>query len=474
MKDEGKTNPEAGRDVLESMFAASQGAARFELGLQLAERRLLKADFPGALSVIEEIQDLAPDEWRAALLSQKLGRINLRLSRYDQAYHHLGQALSRLGSNPDCLELFMVYHDLAWMFYRQGQLGKARSYLEGAGLVVDLRSDREPGIEAARADLLHVSALVEAASANHDLALNLLDEERQIRQRLGDRSRLAAVYNKISGVHQAKGDMVRALRFQEQTLEMARECGDRFREAVSLKNLGEIRHSLGDLDRSGECFRRSHELSQEIGNRLGLAFARAGLGRLHTSRGEYAQAEEHLLAALETSRQVKSRERESSVLADLAELYCEWDRQDLAARHLEAAEVLNDERDQFLSARHQIVAAKVLCRGGKAQAATPAAGLSTSAQALSQARIILEGLVAHPIMIDDEESLSATELEIEANLLLSQVLARLGFRGRAQTAAAKAQSLTAAFSYNFSPEMKERYFAKPEVMKVFKWQRELG
>lgn len=467
-------NSEAGADALEVMFASSQGSARFELGLQLADRLISKSDYAAALSAIEEIQGLAPDEGRAALLSQKLGRVNLRLSRYDQAYHHLGQALSKLGANPDCLELFMVYHDLAWMFYRQGQLSKARSYLEGAELVVDLRSDREPGIEAARADLLHVSALIEAASANHDMALNLLEDERQIRRRLGDRARLAAVYNKISGVHQAKGDMVRALRFQEQTLEMARDCGDRFREAVSYKNLGEIHHSLGETDKAGEFFRRSLELSGEIGNRLGLAFARAGLGRLHTSRGEYALAEEHLLAALEVSRQVKSRERESSVMADLAELYCEWGKQDLADKQLAAAEVLNNERDQFLSARHQIVVAKVLSRGGKAQTASSAACLSSSAQALSQARIILEGIVSQPVMIDDEESLSCTELEIEANLMLSQVLARLGFRGRAQAAAAKAQALTAAFSYNFDARAKEVYFAKPEVRRVFEWQRELG
>lgn len=456
-----KEKPRASADALEEMFAASQGAARFELGLQLADRLLMRSDFVRALAVVEGIQDLSPDEARSALISQKLGRIFLRLSRYDQAYHHLGQALSRLGSNPDSLELFMVYHDLAWMFYRQGQLAKARSYLEGAELVVDLRTDSEPGIEAARADLLHVSALIEAASANHDLALTLLEDERQIRQRLGDRSRLAAVYNKISGVHQAKGDMVRALRYQERALQMAVDCGDRFREAVSYKNLGEIHHSLGDQDKSGDYFRKSLELSRQIGNRLGGAFARAGLGRLHTSRGEHQEAEEDLLAALEISRQVKSRDRESSVLADLAELYCQSGRIDLATRQLDAAEALNNERDQFLSARHQIVAAKVL-------------GLAGKAQTLSQARIILEGLVSQPIMIDDEESLSATELEIEANLVLSQVLARLGLRGRAQTAAAKAQALTAAFSYNFSEEMKDRYFAKPEVRRVFEWQRELG
>lgn len=448
-------------EALEAMFASSQGSARFELGLQLADRLILRSDYPRALKVVESIHELAPDESRAALVSQKLGRIFLRLSRYDQAYHHLGQALARLGSNPESLELFQVYHDLAWMFYRQGQLVKARNYLEGAELVLDLRSDREPGIEAARADLLHVSALIEAASANHDLALTLLEDERQIRQRLGDRSRLAAVYNKISGVHQARGDMVRARRYQEQALDMAVECGDLFREAVSFKNLGEIYHSLGDLEKSEECFLKSLALSEQVGNRLGGAFARAGLGRILTSRGRYPEAEEHLLAALEITRQVKSRERESSVLSDLAELYCEWGRIELATQQLDAAEVLNNEREQFLSARHQIVAAKVLFRAGKAQT-------------LSQARIILEGLVSHPIMIDDEESLSSTELEIEANLLLSQVLAKLGFRGRAQTAAAKAQALIAEFSYSFDAKMKEIYFAKPEVRRVFEWQKELG
>ncbi len=453
--------PSADISALEQMYHSSQGSARMDLGLQLADRLISQADYSCAQTILSQIQPLAADPKNAALISLRLGRIHLRLSRYDQAYFYLGQALSQLADQPGSPELFMVYHDLAWMFYRQGQASKARSYLEGAELVLDMRSDREPGMEEARADLLHVSALIEAASGNHDLALTLLEDERQLRQRLGVPSRLSSVYNKIGGLYQAKGDMVKAQSFLNQALEIARDSGDRFREAVALKNLGEVFHSLGWLERSEECYQKSLDICAEVGNRLGLALAQAGLGRLHTSRRHFPQAEEHLLNALEVARQVKSLEREASIMADLAELYCLWGRLDLASRQLEAAEEINDQRDQFLSARHQIVVAKVLSRSGRAQN-------------LSQARVILEGLVTHPIMIDDEESYSAVELEIEANLLLSQVLAKLGFRGRAQTLAAKAQALVATFSGHFDADTKERFFARPEIAGVFAWQRELG
>lgn len=448
-------------EALERMFLSSQGSARLDLALQIADWYIARSRYQEALSFLEAVSELAQELGRLSLLNQKLGRIHLRLSRYDQAYHYLGQALTQLGQSPDRLELFMVYHDLAWLFYRQGQLVKARSHLEGAELAIDLRSEKEPGIEAARADLLHVSALIEAASANHDLALNLLEDEKQIRQRLGDDSGLSAVYNKISSVYQAKGDIIKARVFQEQALKLAKSCGDLFRVAVSEKNLGEINHSLGFLDRAEDCYQRSLEISLEIGNRLGEVFAHAGLGRILTSRARYPQAEESLLRALEISREIGGLEQETSTLVDLADLYCCWNKLGLAEKYIEEAESLNNERDHFLPARHQIVAARVLFKSGRAQQ-------------LSQARLILEGLVAHPLLVDDEESLSATELEIQAHLILSQTLAKLGFRSRAQTAAAKSLALIASFSYGFDEETKEAFFSKPEIGRAFAWQKELG
>jgi tetratricopeptide (TPR) repeat protein len=460
MAEDKDTSPELA--ALSQEFAqAAEPAAKFRLGIALIDHLLRLGQYQQALESMAEVQALAQDGEQVARCMQKLGRIYLRLSQYDKAFYHLGEALVQLGSHPDSLELFMVYHDLAWMFYRQGYITKSRSYAEGAQLVISLRPSEDAEVEQARAEFLHLSALIEAASGNHDLALDLLNDEKEVHQRQGNQNRLSAVYNKISSVYQAKGDLMKALRYQEQTMEIAQATGNVFRISVSNKNLAEIYFSLGDLERSEACCRRSMELSQQIGNQIGNVFGCAGLGRVFHSRGDFQQAEASYLEALRVARNIKARDRESSILADLAELYCDWGRLDQASQHLDAAEEINNERDQFLSVRHQIITGRLLF-------------LRDEPQFLGQARAILEAIVSQPLMIDDEESLSAPELEIEANHLLSRVYAKLGMKSKAQSYAAKAQVLTASFSYHFGPEAKERYYAKPEVEKLFEWQKELG
>ncbi|HTY07764.1 MAG TPA: tetratricopeptide repeat protein, partial [Candidatus Edwardsbacteria bacterium] len=344
-----------------------------------------------------------------------------------------------------------VYHDLAWMSYRQGYLEKSRGYCEGAQLVIKSMSQKSgPAVEQARADLAHLMALIDASSGQLESALANLENERQLRLRFDDPVRMSALYNKISSVLQAMGRIKQALDFQRQTMELAQRSNDLFRQAVSHKNFGELYCSLGDLDRALDHYRRALDLSQAVDNQLGIIFANAGIGRIFAARGNRARAEQHLQDALKLARRIKNREQEGSVLIDLAELANADRRPAEAARFLEAARTLENELDQPLSPRFQISAARQYLAGN-------------DPDGLVSARSLMEQLLAEPIVINDEEHASIPELEIEACVLLGRALQQLGRRDLAGPVLQRAADAVDAFARDLDQPDRATFLARDVV-----------
>ena len=458
--------PDSNHDIADRALAAAQasfdqaqGHAKFARGLALCQLLIDKGSLAQALAVLSAIQPLTASDFERAQVLQRQGLIHLRQSQYDKAYYFLGEAMVKLGTHPDSLELYNVYHDLAWMSYRQGYMEKARNYCEGAQLVIkSMQQKSGPAAEQARADLCHLIALIEAASGQFDAALVQLENERQLRLRHDDPVRMASLYNKMGSVLQAMGRMKQALDYQRQTMDQAQRGNDLFRQAVSHKNLGEIYCSIGDLDRALDHYRQSLEQSQTVGNQLGVLFATAGIGRILAAQGGYATAELQLQDALKLARRIKNREQECSVLLDLAELATAAQRPADAARYREAARTLENELDQPLSPRHVISAARQCLAG-------------SDPDGLLSARSLLEELLLAPIVINDEEHISIPELEIEACCLLARALRQLGRADLAAPVLQRAVAAIDAFTRDLEQRDRAAFLARPVVAEAFSLAR---
>ncbi|MDI6740838.1 MAG: tetratricopeptide repeat protein [Candidatus Edwardsbacteria bacterium] len=443
-------------------FEGSPDHAKFGPGIVLSGLLAEKGHYAEALAVLSRLQPLAEKDFEKAQILQKQGWIHLRQSQYDKAYYFLGEAMVKLGTHPDSLELFTVYHDLAWMSYRQGYLEKARNYSEGAPLVIRSMSQKSgPRVDEAKADLCHLMAMIEAASGEFDAALSHLENERQIRLGQDNPGKLAALYNKMSSVLQAKGDMKGALDFQFQTMDLAKLYDDLFHQAVSSKNLGEIYASLGNYDASLKYYQQSLELSQAVGNQLGAVFAKAGIGRILEARGNFPKAGEHLQEALNLARRIKSRERDYSLLVDLAELYVAWGKPPEAAKCLEAAQTLENELNEPISPRHVIVIAKHCW-------------LSGQTAELARARRLLEELLSRPVVINDEEHASIPELEIEADALLARILFKQGDRDQAAAVLQRAVAVIDGFVRDLDERDRGRVLTRPAIREVFSLNARAG
>ncbi|HTY08541.1 MAG TPA: tetratricopeptide repeat protein, partial [Candidatus Edwardsbacteria bacterium] len=366
----------------------------------------------------------------------------------------------KLGTHPDSLELYHVYHDLAWMSYRQGYLEKSRGYCEGAQLVIKSMPRKSgPAVEQARADLAHLMALIDASSGQLESALANLENERQLRLRFDDPVRMSACYNKISSVLQAMGRIKQAFDYQRMTMDLALLTNDLFRQAVSHKNFGELYAIIGNHDRALEHYRRALDLSQAVDNQLGIIFANAGIGRIVATRGDVVRAEQHLQDALKLARRIKNREQEGSVLIDLAGLAAADKRPAHAARQLEAARTLTNELDQPSSPRQMIVAARLALS-------------SSDNDDLVGTRSTLQQLLAGPITINDEEYCSIPELEADACCLLARVLRRFGCPDSTGPLRERAVAAIATLSRDLDDADRASLLARPLARDVFALSRE--
>jgi tetratricopeptide (TPR) repeat protein len=345
---------------------------------------------------------------------------------------------------------------------------RARSFLDGARLVMQLRRGTS-GTEQdrARAELLHVQAIIEGATGNQDGAIRDYHEEIGILESLHDTAKLGTVYNNLSGLFKARGQLAQALEYQTKAMDIAEQAGEPLSIAISCNNLGEIYYHLGYQDKAVPYYRLYLEMNKKIANRIGDSFGNAGLGRISQSRGEYQKAEKHFDEALAVAREVKSRGREASVLAELAELYCDWGRPDRATAALDEAIRINLDLQLYNTQRHQVLSARILCLESLART------VPERADRLAKARAIYEDILKGPITVEDEEAGSAADLEMECHLLLAAILRAQGQPAEAAVHEMQAVELANTFAAQFPDDMRKTYLSRGKVRAINKLRDEI-
>ncbi len=438
--------------LLQQLEEASGKDERLQLSLELGRRLAVHGAYDRAIDVLESALPLAEAEGDRIRALRQLGEANLRLSRYQKAYMHLGEALTLLSSRPLSLELFQVYYDIAWMFYRQGYLDNARSYLDGARMALEGLPEGD-GDGRQQAELLHITGLIEAAAGNHDLAAANLQMEAGIHRKAGDDRWLAAVYNKLASVTFTRGDIAGALEHQAFTHALAEKIGDDFRLALSHKNYGDIYFIAGDLPVALGHYRRSDEICRSIGNGLGQVFALAAIGRILAADGEDPGAKSHFDQALEKARELELSDREACILVDLAEWHCLQSRPEAAQESLRLAGNIEMMRGQTSSPRHRVVLARALL-------------MEPGIHGAVEAQRLLENLLAKPIKIDDEQMTAVPELEAQARFLLSRALWKQGLSEPAEAEMGRAAELLKGMADRMPQELRHKFLSKPAVSTI--------
>jgi tetratricopeptide (TPR) repeat protein len=464
------TSGQPGSGELQARFDRERDPAeKYAAGLALADALSNQGKRDQAIAVLNQVKSLARDDHAEATALIRLADACSKKSDYEGAVGNLEDAVVKLSAAPDSLELLDVYLQIATIYWRQGYIERTRSFLDGALLVMQLRQGRTgPEQDRARADLLHVQAIVEGSTGNQEGAIRHYREEIGLLEALGDRAKLGAAYNNLSGLNKAQGRLAAALEHQLKAMDIAEQVGEPLAIAISCNNLGEIYFELGCQDKALPYYRLYMDLNKKIANRIGDAFGNAGLARIYQERGEFQKAEQFFLDALAIAREVKSGGREANVLSDLAELYCDWARPDKATAALDEAIRISIDLQLFNTQHHQVLAARILCLEslswlGRERYARQA-----------QARTILEGVLKGPIVLEYEDAGSAVDLELECHLLLAAIHRA---QGRAVEAAGhdeQAIELANTFAAQFPDDIRKTYLSRGRVRAINKLRDEIA
>jgi len=208
-----------------------------------------------ALAAAEDLGDLEAQ----GRIHHMVGHANVQLRQFDEAGHHLRQAMElyrRLGDVP----------------------GEARAH-RGLGLMYELLSDDEQA-------LVHVRA-----------ALALFQE-------VGHLAGQASALNGVGFYLDRLGRPEDALTHCEQALALHQEMGDRPGAASTLDSLGTVHHHLADYPRAIDAFRRSIALLDDLGDRYEQAASLDRLGDTHLAAGDQASARHSWELALDLFEQL--------------------------------------------------------------------------------------------------------------------------------------------------------------------------
>lgn len=447
--------------LLESYRKATVPMEKFAAGIRLFDRADAKGYKGQSGAILDELEREAYTAEQRNIVLIKRGEKLLRQSRFEEAVVHLEKAIVGLSQNPDSLDLFHTYRNLAWIYFRQGYLERARSFTDGADLVLEMRAgktDRET--VSARASLYHILGLIDSTVGEHDAAIGHYDKEIELLEELGEGARTGSVYNNLSGIYKTKGMFAKALEFQLKSFDMAERSGELLSVAISCNNLGEIYHTLGRYRQAQEFYTRYLDINQRINNTVGNAFGYTGLGRICQSTGDYQQAKEVFTKALAIAGQVKSKGKEASILAEMSELYLSWDKPEKAVQCLDRAITISLEIERFNTHHHQLLNAKITMSRAKGQ----------DQALLVKARDLLADVLSRTIIVEDEEAVSAIELEIDAYYTLAKIEHHLNDKSRAGEHIAKAIEKIDSIAEQLEPELKESFLLKKEIKDVFGWR----
>lgn len=458
-------------EYIERFNQATTQSQRLESGLALAEFLIHAGRNEQARQALDIAREYAKSELDQAGLMRREAELLFRESRYEEAALLVEKAIVKMGRHPNDLELFRAYRLQAMVYFRQGYVERARSFADGAQAVLTSlpeaeEKDRREN-ELAWAEFYHLMALLDGAAGDHDNAVRNYDREIEILEGLNQSDRLGSVYNNISGLLKTHGRLGRSLEYQLKSYQLASQGDDLLSLAISCNNLGEIYLGMGDLENAQDYYEQYLGINKRIANRVGDAFGLAGLARISLARGDMERAEAQFREAIEAAREVKSMGRQASLLTELADLLSSRGRQGEATQALDQAIAICLETQSFNSQRHQIVGA-----GIKLAQALESSGAEREVL-LRQAKDLVEGALASPLSVEDEEPYSVGDLEREAHRILAEVASVEGSREKAMEEAGRAWEIVERSLELLPDRFRPLYLSKPEIREIQELRKRL-
>ncbi|MCK5412629.1 MAG: tetratricopeptide repeat protein, partial [Gemmatimonadetes bacterium] len=275
-----------------------------------------------------------------AQAQRALGEVLVGLKRWTDAIPHLLEAAETFAQLRDTESEAAMRQAAARAYEAEGRLSEAVSAWDQVRVLGERYHD-DARVLAALAAVAKLSR-----ADDPERSLRLYDKAIPLARALGDRPRVASLYNSLAILRWRRKEHEQALECYREALHVYKDLEDWVHAGLILNSLGVTLRDMEQTEEAVANLREALEVNRMTGERLLEAHSLAVLGELEHENGEYEAAVEHLEASLAIRRDLGDRSGMGWMLYRMAransELGSATAARGLAASAAEIAEELAD------------------------------------------------------------------------------------------------------------------------------------
>jgi predicted ATPase/DNA-binding CsgD family transcriptional regulator len=288
-----------------------------------------------------DVVERAEAEWRGARQASWLAYL-------DAEHDNIRAALDRRGPDRDELDAALrVAGALWWFWLMRGHLREGRAHLAG------LLALAPPSSSATRAKALSTAGRLALVQGDYQAARSQLEASLAIWRTLDRRDHVADALHDLGQAAHAAGDHTRARQLLDESLGLANVLGDEIRVYLALDHLGELLQDLGDDDGAAAHYEQALAIQRGLGHRRGMVVSLTNLGSLIQRRGDHVRAEALYRESLTLVIELGDRRRTAACLEGLAVAAGTRGAAERAARLFGAADGLREAAGVTLPPPHR-------------------------------------------------------------------------------------------------------------------------
>lgn len=277
----------------------------------------------------------------------KLGDVQRRIGRWDEAEAAFQQALSLARTSPSAGKEAAVLLALGKLEVGRGDYEAGKGYLQTAEQTFQARNQREE-----LAETYNNLAIIAYYQSHYQKALDYYEAAVQIDEALANKEGLIKRLGNMGLVHLQQGQLDEAQKLLEQSLQLARDIENQEFIANRLNSLGVVASKRGNYDEALTLYQQAIAIDETLGNTQAISRSVGNMGIEYYRKGDYQQALTHWHRALAMEKAMGNSRAEARLLGNIGEAWHDFGDFERAEQYLALALQMD------LSANHRDAVAR--------------------------------------------------------------------------------------------------------------------
>lgn len=153
-------------------------------------------------------------------------------------------------------------------------------------------------------------------------ALEYNEKSLKINREIGNRRGIATALNNMGTIYENQGDIPKALKYYHESLKIQEKIGDSEGMAASMNNIGFVYCYQGDFDKGLEYYQKSMVIQKKAGNKYGIAVSLNNIGGIYDDKKNYEKALEYYNKSLAIQEEISDIQGIAISLNNIGMIYC--------------------------------------------------------------------------------------------------------------------------------------------------------